>query len=42
MGSKSIASWAIDSDRGHEGERDNNYCFSKIQLAEKNIKIQKY
>ena len=32
MGSESIASWAIDSDRGHEGERDN-YCFSKIQLA---------
>ena len=32
MGSESIASWAIDSDRGHEGERDN-YCFSKIQLV---------
>ena len=25
------AKWAIDSDRGHEGERNN--CFSEIQLV---------
>ena len=37
MGSDSIAhegeGWMGSWLRGHEGERNNNYCFSKIQLV---------
>ena len=45
MGSESIAheaeAWMGYQLRGHEGESNNYYCFSKIQLVgQKNIEIK--